>query len=41
MEGGDKNKIIKQLNAKPDLKTVDVEAIKKEFREKKQAEGNS
>ena len=35
MRGGDKNKIIKQLNAKPVIKDVDVQAIKEEFRKKK------
>lgn len=38
MRAGDKNQIIKQLNAKPVIKQVDVEAIKASFREKKAAE---
>jgi hypothetical protein len=39
MKSGDKNVIIKQLNAKPVIKNVDVEAIKASFREKKAAAG--
>lgn len=41
MRSGDKNQIIKQLNSKPTLVKVDVEAIKKSFREKKEATGNN
>ena len=37
MRGGDKNVIIKQLNFKPVIKDVDVEAIKEEFRKNKEA----
>lgn len=36
MRAGDKNKIIQQLNFQPVLKNVDVEAIKKSFREGKE-----
>jgi len=33
MRAGDKNHVIQQLNAKPVIKNIDVEAIKKSFKE--------
>lgn len=35
MRAGDKNKIIQQMNFQPVIKNIDVEAIKKSFREEK------
>lgn len=35
MRAGDKNKVIQQLNFQPVMENVDVEAIKKSFREGK------